>query len=108
MRNIAVLAIGAMLLAGSAAAQSKPVNPVPLGVTPLRPAGEPTLESAKRIERDQAIKLVREKKAVFVDVRPKESYDAGHIKGSLSIPEFELISRLKEIPQGRMIITYCA
>jgi len=66
------------------------------------------LEEARRISRDEAVKLVKEKKAIFVDVRPKESYEAGHIKGAISIPESELIKRLKEIPPKRMIITYCA
>lgn len=67
-----------------------------------------SLDKARRIPREEAVKLVNEKKAVFVDVRSKESYEAGHIKGALSIPESELIARLKEIPAKRMIITYCA
>ena len=66
------------------------------------------LEEARRISRDEAVKLVKEKKAIFVDVRAKESYDAGHIKGAINIPESELSKRLKEIPPKRMIITYCA
>ena len=67
-----------------------------------------SLDKARRIPREDAVKLVNEKKAIFVDVRSKESYEAGHIKGAISIPESELISRLKEIPTKRMIITYCA
>ena len=74
----------------------------------ITPAPQNTADEAKRISRDDAVKLVKEKKAIFVDVRAKESYDAGHIKGAISIPESELIKRLKEIPQKRMIITYCA
>jgi|SRR6185436_5457252 len=76
----------------------------------ITPAQQPnqTQDEAKRIPRDEAQKLVKEKKAIFVDVRSKESYDAGHIKGAISIPESELIKRLKEIPAKRMIITYCA
>lgn len=66
------------------------------------------LEKARRIKRAEAVKLVNEKKAIFVDVRSKESYEAGHIKGAISIPESELIPRLKQIPAKRMIITYCA
>jgi 3-mercaptopyruvate sulfurtransferase SseA len=72
------------------------------------PQGEQSLDKARRISRDEATKLVKEKKAVFVDVRSKESYDAGHIKGAISIPESELLRRLREIPPKTMIITYCA
>ena len=54
------------------------------------------------------VKLVKQGKAIFVDVRPKESFAYGHIKGAVNIPEAELIGRLKEIPPGRMIVTYCA
>ena len=38
----------------------------------------------------------------------RDAYDAGHIKGAVSIPLSDLISRLKELPPKRMIITYCA
>jgi 3-mercaptopyruvate sulfurtransferase SseA len=69
---------------------------------------EPALESARRIPRAQAIKLVKEKKAVFVDVRSKESYVAEHIKGALSIPLSEFPARMGELPKNKMIITYCA
>jgi 3-mercaptopyruvate sulfurtransferase SseA len=76
-------------------------------ITPATPA-EQNLDNARRIPRDEAMKLVKQKKAVFVDVRAKESYDAGHIKGALGIPEAQLISRLREVPPKTMIITYCA
>jgi 3-mercaptopyruvate sulfurtransferase SseA len=101
-------------LAGSLSAQKVMVpaqssNPN-LIITPTQQnqAEVEKLDAARRIPRDEAIKLVKEKKAIFVDVRPKESYEAGHIKGAISIPESELIKRLKEIPPKRMIITYCA
>lgn len=100
-------------LAGSVSAQkimvpSQSSNPN-LIITPAQNQGDAQkLEDAKRISRDEAEKLVKEKKAIYVDVRSKESYDAGHIKGAINIPESDLIKRLKEIPQKRMIITYCA
>ena len=68
----------------------------------------PSLESARRITRDEAIKLVNAGKAVYVDVRSKESYDVAHIKGALSIPGSQLIARIREIPVGKTIVTYCA
>ncbi len=64
--------------------------------------------SARRIKRDEAIRLVKADKAVYVDVRSKQSYDAGHIKGALSIPGSQLAQRVRELPPGKTIITYCA
>jgi 3-mercaptopyruvate sulfurtransferase SseA len=115
-KRVGLIAVGAVIAAGAVVAQMKapaPAStPAPKVVTATQaivtPPAAPSLESAKRIPRDEAIKLVKTGKAVFVDVRAKEAYDAGHIKGALGIPEFELINRLKEIPPGKMIITYCA
>jgi 3-mercaptopyruvate sulfurtransferase SseA len=111
MRRFAAVAIFASLVAVTASAQKIMVpaqssNPNVM-ITPPPPV-EQNLDKARRIPRDEAIKLVKGKKAVFVDVRSKESYQAGHIKGAVSIPESELIARLKEIPPKTMIITYCA
>lgn len=110
MRNLATIVVAALLTAGVACAQtatsssSAPPPPAPT----VTQSAEPPLESARRIEQKEAINLVKKHKAVFVDVRPKEYYEQGHIKGAMSIPLGELINRLKEIPKGRMIITYCA
>lgn len=121
MRNFAAVAIASMLFASVASAQMKVPQPTPrpgsTGSSPIviesspvqpQPQAEPSLESARRIPRAEAIKWVKEKKAVFVDVRSKESYDAGHIKGAISIPLSELLGRLRELPPKKFIITYCA
>ena len=113
MRKLAVvLAIG---IAGAAFGQMKPAQPSPIQITSgtpqqatLTPQVEPSLEQAKRISRDEAIKLVKEKRAIWVDVRPKEAFDAGHIKGAFNVPLGEIVSRIKELPPGKEIITYCA
>jgi 3-mercaptopyruvate sulfurtransferase SseA len=100
MRKLATFAVAAILATGLAAQTATPPPPAP------KP--EPALESARRIDQKEAIKLVKKHKAVWVDVRPKESYDQGHIPGALSIPLGDLMTRLREIPPGKMIITYCA
>jgi len=107
-KTVVVLAIA---IAGAAFGQLKPAPQNPVQITPgpgLKVNQEPSLESAKRIEREEAIKRVHEGKAVWVDVRGKESYDAGHIKGAISIPLSELLTRLGELPAKKEIITYCA
>jgi 3-mercaptopyruvate sulfurtransferase SseA len=114
MQRIAVIAIASSLaLAGSACAQFKSSSPAPAPAPAPAPVTltqqpESPLESAKRIERTEAIKMVDEKKAVWVDVRPKDQYELGHIKGAINIPLGELITRLKELPPHKYIITYCA
>jgi 3-mercaptopyruvate sulfurtransferase SseA len=111
MRRFAAVAIFAALATVSASAQKIQVpaqssNPNLI----ITPAAKPdkSLETARRISRDEATKLVKEKKAVFVDVRSKESYDSGHIKGAISIPESLLTARMGELPPKMMWITYCA
>lgn len=115
MRTLTAVTAAALFATGLANAQLKvpqQAAPAPPPVQIAQPVPQeqplPPLESARRIERDAAIKLVKEKKAVFVDVRGKDSYDAGHIAGAISIPGTDLIARLKELPPGKMIITYCA
>jgi len=44
---------------------------------------------------------------LFLDVRPREEYEAGHIPGAWHIPIRELEQRLEELPRDRLIVTYC-
>jgi len=109
MRKTAVVL--AVAIAGAAFGQMKPTQQSPVQITAgagLKQVGEASLESAKRIERDDAIKKVKEGKGVWIDVRSKESYDAGHIKGALSFPLSDIITRAKELPRDKELITYCA
>ena len=111
MRSVFAAVVVAVFATGLASAQMKlPQTATSQGsvkLTPM-PTSDASLDSARRISRDEAIKMVKEEKAVYVDVRSKEQYDIGHIKGALSIPLSELMTRLKECPPGKFIITYCA
>jgi rhodanese-related sulfurtransferase len=82
----------------------KKSNPLPVPTV----QSDPAITHAPRITREDAIKMVREGKAVYVDVRSKATYDKGHIKGALSVPNSQLLGRIRELPAGKMIITYCA
>ena len=66
------------------------------------------LSKARRINRDEAIKLVKEKKAVWVDVRGKDAFDQSHIPGAISIPLTDLNEHLMQLPPRKFLITYCA
>ena len=107
MRRVLTFA-AILLVAGVAGAQYKK-SPAPTAANPLQitaPMG--TLDSAKRIHRDEARKLVAQNKAVFVDIRSKASFNKGHIKGALHIPGSQILMRVNELPAGKMVITYCA
>jgi len=80
------------------------------GVVQLTPgaAVTPPLESARRISQAEAQKLVKQGKAVYVDVRSKTTYDQGHIKGAISMPGSQMQARFNELPVGKTLITYCA
>src|SRR5690242_14442500 len=87
---------GSLLLAGGVFAQMKPQpqSPVRIEYTKAKEAAE----EAPRISKEEAAKLFREGKAVFIDVRTEQTYSIGHIKGALSIPGSQLAMRITEIP----------
>lgn len=43
---------------------------------------------------------------LVIDVRGKETYQAGHIPGAVHIPGQQLRQRLAEIPKDRNIVVY--
>jgi rhodanese-related sulfurtransferase len=45
--------------------------------------------------------------AMLLDVREVDEYSQSHIAGSLLVPLSDLSTRLKELPQDRMIIVVC-
>jgi rhodanese-related sulfurtransferase/predicted transcriptional regulator len=59
------------------------------------------------ISREELVKRLRENDVVLVDVRPAEEFDAGHIRGAVSIPLDELDERLAELPADSEIVAYC-
>lgn len=46
-------------------------------------------------------------KYAFVDLRPKEDYDRGHIKGSISAPLAELKNKVPALPKEKRLILCC-
>ena len=59
------------------------------------------------ITRDELRLRLRQGDVVVLDVRPQPEYDAGHIRGALSLPVSDLKSRLREVPQGSEVVAYC-
>lgn len=57
--------------------------------------------------RDQLRERLRAGDVVVLDVRPSAEYDAGHIRGAISVPIGDLRSRLDEIESGARVVAYC-
>jgi len=47
-------------------------------------------------------------KAIILDVRTKEEFNGGHIKGSVNIPLQNLNAQLSKLKKEKTIITCCA
>jgi rhodanese-related sulfurtransferase len=56
---------------------------------------------------DELLRRLRDGDVVVLDVRPREEFEAGHIRGAASIPIQELKRRLSEVPKRREIVAYC-
>jgi len=110
MRNVILVTL-ALLTAAVASAQYKQQVPAaPAAKSPIIITGghAASANSFPRISQAEAIKLYREGRAVFVDVRSNGQFSLGHIKGAMSIPGSQIVSRFQEVPVRKTVITYCA
>jgi rhodanese-related sulfurtransferase len=107
MRNVFVVTI-ALFTAAVAGAQYKPQPPAaksPVVITGGRTANA---TSFPRISQTEALNLYRQGRAVFIDVRSNTQFSYGHVKGAMSIPGSQIVSRFHEVPVRKTVITYCA
>jgi hypothetical protein len=111
------LAGGVLLAVAATPALAAPQGPnKPPSLTPqaAAPAEKPpaastpaTQETARRIPAAEARQALAKGKAVLVDVRNKEAYEASHAQGAISIPLADIGSRAGELPKNKLVITYC-
>ncbi len=59
------------------------------------------------ISTDELLEKMERENIVLLDVRPKEEYDAGHIKDAFSKPFTNLKDSLSDIPSEKDIVAYC-
>lgn len=59
------------------------------------------------VSSDELLERIEQGNAIILDVRPREEYEAGHIVSALSIPQNELLEKLKSLPKNKAIIAYC-
>lgn len=69
-----------------------------------------SLSGGKKLAAPQAVRLINDRDARIVDVRPVADYKKGHLLGALSIPHDKLKDRLGELGKDktRPVIVYCA
>ena len=72
------------------------------------PGAQAHADDVKRITTAELEALMKEGKAVVVDVRNKAMFDAGHIRGAKLIPVGEVANRANELPKDKTIVTYCS
>ena len=61
-------------------------------------------ESARRIDAEEARRLVASGEAKALDLRPDEEWQDSHLPGALHIPGAELGSRLEEISEHKSLV----
>jgi rhodanese-related sulfurtransferase/predicted transcriptional regulator len=59
------------------------------------------------IGRDELRARMRAGDIVVIDVRPDAEFQAGHIRGALSVPTSRLKARLADIPSDTDVVAYC-
>jgi predicted sulfurtransferase len=76
--------------------------------TPAASQVPPVNDGVRRVTTAELEELMKQGKVVVVDVRNKDSYDRGHIRGAKLIPVNEVGERGKELPRDKTIVTYCS
>lgn len=60
----------------------------------------------EQVSRAELARRLRDGVVVW-DVRPGAEYEAGHVKGAVSVPPGEVKRRLRDVPKGAEVVAYC-
>lgn len=63
---------------------------------------------AYKIELDKFLELKKEGKAIMLDLRSKEEADVISLSFAKNIPIKDLPERIAELPEDKLIVTFCA
>ncbi|TVP86184.1 MAG: ArsR family transcriptional regulator [Thioalkalivibrio sp.] len=55
----------------------------------------------------EVMKRARRGEVTVIDVRPRDEFHAGHVKGAINVPLEELGQHLADLPRDREIVAYC-
>nr|WP_082985404.1 rhodanese-like domain-containing protein [Orrella dioscoreae] len=59
------------------------------------------------VDTDAAIRLINQKQAVLIDVRPAERFQASHIAQARSVPLDEIEQKAASLPKNKPLIVVC-
>jgi len=86
---------------------SKSLAMVRPDLTRLKEHFELKLQAVKQLaDVVDSVKLGR-RDLVLLDMRDRDDYQRGHIKGALSMPLEEIDRRYRDLPSDKEIVTYC-
>lgn len=108
MKKLILLVAVAFLAGCNAVDSNTSTQAANTATTPATSASQIPHAEVKRITTAELETLLKDGKAVVVDVRNKAMYDAGHIRGAKLIPVGEVAARAGELPRDKTIVTYCS
>ena len=82
-------------------------TPMPANATVTALAYATQTGDLARISVEELKPLLAANNVKLVDVRGKEPFDKQHIKGATSVPEAEMMTRIKDFPKTGNLVLYC-
>ncbi len=82
-------------------------TPMPADATVTALAYATQTGDLARISVEELKALLAANNVKLVDVRGKNDYDKQHIKGATSVPESEMMTRIKDFPKTGNLVVYC-
>src|SRR5688572_17802111 len=107
MKKLILLVAFAFASCNSVHSNANSTTNTPSTPTPVAAAQQIT-DGVARVTTAELEDLMKQGKVVVVDVRNKDMYDRGHIRGAKLIPLNEVGERTKELPRDKKIVTYCS
>ncbi|MCC3264324.1 rhodanese-like domain-containing protein, partial [Paenibacillus polymyxa] len=59
------------------------------------------------ISTNEAIQMVNQRNAVWVDVRPAEQFQAGHIAQARNVPAADIEQKASSLPKNKPLVVVC-
>ena len=63
-----------------------------------------TSKGGKRITPSQAVNLINDKDAIFIDIREKDNFDSGHIHGSINVQKDSFEKQEHLLNKGKPVV----
>jgi 3-mercaptopyruvate sulfurtransferase SseA len=80
----------------------------PIAAQPVSSSDDEAAKAAvPRISAEDLHQKIARNEITLIDVRTKEGWDSGHIRGAMHIPLASVESYLSYIPHDKPIVTYC-